>query len=138
MINLTLADIRDWLKTLNNRCNNYYIGRLDDKKEKSIGVYQLDDDSPNRICIGGLDNTKTAGKSISILIYYNKNASETEQFASSFFNELNELSAQSQIKIGNTTVSYIKLLQNEPIDVTGDSEIYKRVIEVTFFYNLER
>ena len=35
---LTKAQIRDYLKTIFT-ADNYYIGRLDNKKDKSIGVY---------------------------------------------------------------------------------------------------
>ena len=35
MTNLTLADIRDWIKTL-KYSENCYIGKLDNKKDKSI------------------------------------------------------------------------------------------------------
>ena len=32
---LGLADIKDWLKTF-NAAKNYYVGKLDNKKESSI------------------------------------------------------------------------------------------------------
>ena len=35
---MTLSEIRDWLKTL-GIAENCYIGRLDNKKERSLGVY---------------------------------------------------------------------------------------------------
>jgi hypothetical protein len=38
---LELVEIKDWLKTLETGADNFYIGKLDNKKEKSIGVYQL-------------------------------------------------------------------------------------------------
>jgi hypothetical protein len=134
---LTLAEIRDWLKTLDNKAENYYIGKIDNKKEKSIGVYQLNLKRPNRVCIGGLDNTKTASKSVSILFHYNKNAAETEQFALSFFNELNELSRVREIQIGSKIASFVELLNSEPVDVgTDDNGVYERVIEATIYYDL--
>ena len=57
---LGLADIRDWIKSLNYTASeNCYIGKLDNKKDKSIGVYQLKTSNEANIAIGGIDNTKT-------------------------------------------------------------------------------
>lgn len=37
---MTLANVRDFLKTIIN-AERFYIGRLDNKQDKSIGVYTL-------------------------------------------------------------------------------------------------
>ena len=86
---LGLADIRDWLKTLKYTASeNCYIGKLDNKKDKSIGVYQLKTSNESNVAIGGIDNTKTMEKSVSILIHWNTNAKETEQKAYEIYNSL--------------------------------------------------
>lgn len=36
---------------------NFYIGKLDNKKEKSLGVYQLKPEETPIINLGGLDHT---------------------------------------------------------------------------------
>ena len=41
--------------------DHFYIGKLDNKKQKSIGVYQLQTTNPN-IAVGGLKNTKCKRK----------------------------------------------------------------------------
>lgn len=130
---LGLADIRDWIKTLNYTASeNCYIGKLDNKKDKSIGVYQLKTSNESNIAVGGIDNTKTMEKSVSILIHWNTNAKETEQKAYEIYNDL--LNAKNFI-INNIKVNYIKLLVPEPIDVGTDSKnIYERVIQATFYY----
>ncbi len=67
---LGLADIRDWLKTLKITADdNYYIGKLNSKKDESIGVYQLKTSNEANVAIGGVDNTKILEKSVSILIH---------------------------------------------------------------------
>ena len=81
---LSLKNIKDWLEKLDNKsiaditkmsvkdinnlsikqlysngyivANHFYIGKLDNKKMKSIGVYQLPTSSRN-VAIGGLENT---------------------------------------------------------------------------------
>lgn len=52
---LGLADIKDWLKTF-NAAKNYYVGKLDNKKESSVGVYQRKDERTPNIAIGGREN----------------------------------------------------------------------------------
>ncbi len=130
---LGLADIRDWIKTLNYTASeNCYIGKLDNKKDKSIGVYQLKTSNESNIALGGIDNTKTMEKSVSILIHWNTNAKETEQKAYEIYNDL--LNAKNFI-INNIKVNYIKLLVPEPVDVGTDSKnIYERVIQAIFYY----
>lgn len=130
---LGLADIRDWIKTLNYTASeNCYIGKLDNKKDKSIGVYQLKTSNESNIAVGGIDNTKTMEKSVSILIHWNTNAKETEQKAYEIYNDL--LNVKNFI-INNIKVNYIKLLVPEPVDVGTDSKnIYERVIQAIFYY----
>ena len=130
---LGLADIRDWIKTLNYTASeNCYIGKLDNKKDKSIGIYQLKTSNESNVAIGGIDNTKTMEKSVSILIHWNTNAKETEQKSYEIYNEL--LNAKNFI-INEIKINYIKLLVPEPVDVGTDSKnIYERVIQATFYY----
>ena len=151
---LGLADIKDWLKKLDtisvsdiykmtvkevnevklkqlalDSCiiaDHFYIGKLDNKKDKSIGVYQLERSSPPGIAIGGISNTKTMEKSVSILIHWNKNAKETEYY---------KLLNLRNFEINEYKVNFIRLLVPEPIDVGTDSKnVYERVIQATFYY----
>ena len=157
---LGLADIKDWLKKLDaisvsdiqkmsvkelndltlkqlskDSCiiaDHFYIGKLDNKKEKSIGVYQLERSSAPGVAIGGLDTTKTMEKSVSILIHWNNNAKETELKAMELYSKFLCL---RNFTINNIKVNYIRLLVPEPIDVgTDSSNIYERVIQATFYY----
>ena len=36
---LSLKQIKDWIKTLDTGAEHFYIGKLDNKNDKSIGVY---------------------------------------------------------------------------------------------------
>lgn len=129
---LGLANIRDWFKTFENKADNYYIGKLDNKNDRSIGVYQRKTNIPPRIAIGGLENTSYEIKPVSILIHWNTNARETEECAYSLFQELLK---QNNAVINNHKIRYIKLLNSEPVDVgTDDKGIYERVIELDFYY----
>lgn len=131
---ITLAEVRDWIKTF-NAANNYYIGKIDNKQENSIGIYQRKTIDGPRVTIGGRSLASYEVKSISILIHWNKNANETEKRAQYLYNRLFE--AESVV-IGATPIKMIALLQNEPVDVgTDDNNVYERVIELDLYYERE-
>lgn len=124
-----LSDIRDWLKTLIS-ADYYYIGKLDGKKDRSIGVYQRKNPAPPIMAIGQMSSYEI--KPISILIHWNKNANETEQTAYELYRQLR---AVSSLTLNNTNVYFIALFQSEPVDVgTDDNGIYERVIELDVYY----
>nr|DAS32819.1 MAG TPA: hypothetical protein [Caudoviricetes sp.] len=132
---ITLAEVRDWIKTF-NAANNYYIGKIDNKQENSIGIYQRKTIDGPRVAIGGRLLASYDVKSISILIHWNKNANETEKRAQYLYNRLFE--AESVV-IGGTPIKMIALLHNEPVDVgTDDNNVYERVIELDLYYERER
>jgi hypothetical protein len=129
---LGLADIRDWLKTLNNKADNYYIGKLDNKNDKSIGVYQGKNTISPRITLGGRENSSYEVKAITILIHWNLNARETEEFSYKLYQELLK---QNSVVINNHRIKMIKLITNESIDIgTDEKNVYERVIDLEFYY----
>lgn len=112
--------------------DHFYIGKLDNKKQKSIGVYQLQTTNSN-IAVGGLDNTKIKEKTVSILIHWNNNADETELKALELYYKF--MNARNFNITDNILVNYIELLVPEPVDVgTDSSNIYERVIQARFYY----
>lgn len=127
---LLLSDVRDFLKTL-GIADYYYIGKLDNKKEKSVGVYQREKQGYS-IALGGSKNKKYDVKSVSILIHWNKNARETEERALLIFEKLENL---RQITMGNTLVYYVVPSINEPVDVgSDDAGVYERVIWIDIYF----
>lgn len=130
---LGLADVRDYIKTF-KVAENYYIGKMDNKKDKSIGVYQRQSNYPPRICIG--TESSYERKPISVLLHWNKNAKETEEQAFLLYQKLTE--AIVPLEIGGTTVFFIDMLNTEPVDVsTDDNGVYERVIEFDLYYRKE-
>ncbi len=128
---ITLANVRDWLKTF-NIAENYYIGKLDNKQDKSIGVYSLKQSTSPVIAIGGVENSTYNIKSVSVLIHWNKNADETEKAAYQIFDKLLNI---KNLQINNTQIYYLKLNVSEPIDVgTDDKGVYERVIEFDLYF----
>ena len=134
---LGLADIRNYLKTLDTKVdlNNYYIGKLDNKKDKSIGVYQRKINNNPLIALGGnLMSYKILP--VSILVHYNKNARETEEFSNKLYLELlNKSINLDDLRINNRKIKLIKLYNSSSVDVgADDNNVYERVIELDFYY----
>ena len=102
--------------------DHFYIGKLDNKKQKSIGVYQLQ-----------TTNSKCKEKTVSFLIHWNNNADDTEVKALELYYKF--MNARNFYITNNILVNYIDLLVPEPIDVgTDSSNIYERVIQARFYY----
>lgn len=124
-----LSDVREWLKTL-IAADHYYIGKLDRKPQKAIGVYQRKAPSPPIIAVGQESSYEI--KPISLLIHWTKNADETEKAAYELYKKLR---AVSSLSLGETRVIFILLRQSEPVDVgTDDNGIFERVIEFDMYY----
>lgn len=128
---ILLSDVRNWIKTFGIG-TYFYAGKLDNKKEKSIGVYSRKESGMPRMAIGGLQNTSYDVKRISVLVHWNRNAVETEEAALSLFEKLR---AQTDFEIGQTHVKYLQLTLPEPQDVgTDDGGVYERVIWFDLYY----
>lgn len=120
-----LSDVRDWLKTFGVG-QSFSIGKIDNKKEKSIGVYQRKGGSTPRMALGGLAQTGYDIKSVSVLIHWNKNAKETEEAAGELFEKLRNA---RDIAIGGVSIFMLSLEVAEPQDVgTDDGGVYEQVI----------
>lgn len=125
---ITLSNVRDWLKTLID-AEHFYIGRLDDKQEKSVGVYTLKTSGEPLRGIGS--DLSFDVIAVSVLVHWNNNANETEVNARNLFEKLRTI---KNVTINDSKVYMIQLLVPEPIDVGTDGIIYERVIEFKLFY----
>lgn len=125
---ITLSNVRDWLKTLID-AEHFYIGRLDDKQEKSVGVYTLKTSGEPLRGIGS--DLSFDVIAVSVLVHWNDNANETEVNARNLFEKLRTI---KNVTINDSKVYMIQLLVPEPIDVGTDGTIYERVIEFKLFY----
>lgn len=127
---MTLAEVRDWLKT-QITCSNWYVGKIDGAKEQCIGIYNTTGPTPT-IAIGGLENTSTAIKPISLLVHWGRNANLAEQKAQEVYQTL--LGKTGAI-IGGRRIVMFQMPQPGPINVgTDDRGIYEYVIETNILY----
>lgn len=130
---LGIGDVRDYIAGLGIADNtNVYCGKLDDKKNKSIGVYNNNKQRPVRMAVGGLNNSSYRIKSVSILVHWNTSVRDTEKTAEQLYNMLKDM---NHITINDTKVFFTKMLVDEPVDVgTDDKGIFEMVIELDIYY----
>ena len=130
---LGIGDVRDYIAGLGIADNtNVYCGKLDDKKNKSIGVYNNNKQRPVQMAVGGLNNSSYRVKSVSILVHWNTNVRDTERTAEQLYNMLRDM---NHITINDTKVFFTKMLVDEPVDVgTDDNGIFESVIELDIYY----
>lgn len=126
---MTLKDVKDWLKPQVS-ADVWKMGTYDASKDKTVCVRNL---TSNRsvLAVGGLQNTTTAVKGISIVVHWNKNPDETECVAQS----IHALFYGQHPKIGDYRVIKCDMRSDEPISVGTDTNgIYEYVIETWLTY----
>ena len=129
---LTLADVRDYLKSF-NLFSGYYVGRIDGNKKNILGVYDLRNRARHKT-IG--ENTQRYDiKGVSLLIHGDTNKTNTEQLAIKLYEALEN---DNNAVIAGRKVNIIALQQDAPIDVDADTnKVYEYVIEVLFYVERE-
>lgn len=129
---IKLNELLNYFKVKATSFSHYYIGKLNNKNDNSLGIYNLNRSTGEYMAIGGEDTTKVKSKYISLLIHGNKNKTQTETSAFTLYEILKNIRND---KVGEHEINYIKLLCDEPIDVDMDSNgVYEYVIELQIFY----
>lgn len=130
---MTLKEVKDWMKQ-QIKANHWVIGSYDTSKDKTICVRNLTSNR-SKIAIGGLSNTTTAVKGISIVVHWNKNPDETERVAQS----IHALFYGQNPVIGEWITTKCDMRSDEPISVGTDGQgIYEYVIEIWITYQRDR
>ena len=129
---MTLGEIRDWLKTL-GVAENYYIGRMENKKERSLGVYGRSRKGEPAVALGGMGLTSYGVRSVSLLLHWNENARETEAAALALWDELMCV-AHADLP-GGGHIQCVRMTVPEPVAVGTDrGGVYEYVIETDIYY----
>lgn len=123
-----LAEFRDYLKTL-DVADNYYIGKIDNSKLKTVGIYGQ----------GGLARVEAVGgessynvSRVRILIHWNKNANETEMASWNLYCNLRFI---TDVDMGDIHVQYLSLDESEPTFLgTDDNGVYEYHISARIYY----
>lgn len=129
---VTLADVRDYIKSF-NLFTNYYVGRIDADKKNVLGVYDLKNRERHKTI--GTGTQKYDVKAVSLLIHGDTNKTNTEQIAIELYKALE---GAENATIAGRKVNIIDLLWDAPIDVDADdNKVYEYVIEVIFYIERE-
>ncbi len=130
---LRLTDIQDWIISLGIAQEDHvYIGKLDNKQQKSIGIYGRSSSGSPDIALGGLACTSYDTRAVSLLIHWNRDKIESEETAYELFEKLRNISS---LDIGDTHIRYLRLMVPEPQDVgTDDNGVYEYVIWLDLIY----
>ena len=129
---LTLADVRDYLKSF-NLFKGYYVGRIDANKKDILGVYDLRNRARHKRI--GEKKKKYEVKGVSLLIHGGTNKTDTEKLAIKLYEALENA---NNAVIAGRKVNIIDLQQDAPIDVDADTNnVYEYVIEVLFYVERE-
>lgn len=127
---MMLADVRDYVASL-GLADHVYMGKLPDKQNKSIGVYNSKHEQAYRIAIGGMALGSYGIKNVTLLVHWNKSLRETEAAAARLFEAV---SKTREAKINEATIKFIQPLY-EPQDIgTDDAGICEMVIEIAVIF----
>lgn len=129
---LPLADVRDLAGKFGISADDHtYMGRLDNKKECSIGVYDSKRNSSLfKMALGGSKNKSFDVKMVTFLVHWNKSFRETEKKAYDLVHALNSVRDKD---INQSTICFI--FPTEPIPVDSDQDgIYEMVVDADIYY----
>ena len=130
---LKSTEIRQWIASLGIAEDQHvYMGKLDNKQQKSIGVYGRNGSGSPVIALGGLECTTYDTKRLSLLVHWTTRKAESEVAAYELFEKLRNVSS---LDIGDTHINYLRLMVPEPQDVgTDDGGVYEYVIWLDLIY----
>jgi len=130
---MTLADVRDYIASL-DLTKEVYMGKLPDKPERSIGVYNSKHQYPYHGTLGGPNQQGYGIKHITLLVHWNKSPRDTEKVATALFDAINIV---RDAKINKTTIKFIQLLYDLQDIGTDETGVYEYVIEAAVIYEKE-
>lgn len=129
---MTLADVRDYIASLNiTEPQKVYMGKLDAKPDKTIGVYHSKHQHTYKTAMGGAFLESYGTKYVTLLVHWNKSPRDTEKAATALFEAL---TITREAQINNETIKFIQPLYEIQDVGTDDSGIYEMVIETAFIY----
>ena len=134
---LALKDVQNYIVGLGVASEDHvYIGKLDSKQQKSIGVYSRPTNGMPNMALGGLECTTYDTKPISLLVHWTSSKDESERAAYELFEKLRNVTS---LMIGDIHINYLRLMVPEPQDVgTDDNGVYEYVIWLDFLYERKR
>lgn len=128
---MTLSDIRDWLKTL-ELAEHYSIGRLDNRQERSLGVYDRAGGGMPVTALGGAGLSSYDLRRVTLLLHWNRNARETEAAARRLWEAV---AFASGIDLPGGHIQFIRPAVPAPVPVgTDKGGVYEYRLELDICY----
>lgn len=130
---MTMDNILDWLETL-DVAEHYYAGRLVNKKEKSLGVYDKTTSGSRPVmAIGGQECSSYDIMPLSLLLHWTRSYPETEAAAMALWDALIDV---KHVDIpGDQHIQFLQMTVPKPIYVATDANgIHEFVINFNLFY----
>ena len=127
---MMLSDIRDYIASL-GLAEHVYMGKLDTKQEKSIGVYNSRHEHAYKTAIGGPALESYGTKYVTLLVHWNKSPRETETAAVALFEVVRDTEEST---VNNETIKFIQPLYELQDVGTDDDGICEMVIEAAVIY----
>ena len=130
---MTLQTVREYIASLKIAADDHcYMGKLDSKKERSIGVYKLKRSGAPKIPIGGMKNATYEVYPVSLLVHWERSPRNTETAAVKLFHALRDT---WNVTVEDALIKFCQLLVPEPVDIgTDDMGVYEMVIEALIYY----
>lgn len=127
---MMLSDVRDYIASL-GLAERVYMGKMPDKQDKSIGVYNSKHSHAYKTAIGGPALESYGTKYVTLLVHWNKSPRDTEKTAMALFEAVR---SAREVTVNTETIKFIQPLY-EPQDVgTDDAGVYEMVIEAAVIY----
>lgn len=127
---MTLEDVRDYIDSL-GLAEHVYMGKMPDKKDKSIGVYNSKHQHAYKTAIGGPALESYGMKYVTLLVHWNKSPGETEKAATALFGAVTKA---REITVNNSKIKFIQPLYDLQDVGTDDAGIFEMVIEAAVIY----
>lgn len=127
---MMLSDVRDYIASL-NLADHVYMGKMPDKQEKSIGVYNSKHQHAYHTAIGGPALESYGTKYVTLLVHWNKSPRETEAAAVALFEAVR---TAREATINKETIKFIQPLYELQDVGTDDAGVHEMVIEAAVIY----
>lgn len=125
---ILLKDVADVIRTF-GLTENVYSGKMPDKKERSIGVYNM---RPERTRKSVKNPASYEVKAVSILVHWSKSQVETETVAIRLQGMLKKA---RNITVNEHFFIFADIYYDEPVPVdTDENGIYEYVIEGMYYF----
>ena len=127
---MMLSDVRDYVDSL-GIAEHVYMGKLPDKQNKSIGVYNSKHQHTYKTAIGGPVMESYGTKYVTFLVHWNKSPTETEKAATALFDAVRKT---REATVNNVKIKFIQPLYEIQDVGTDDAGIFEMVIEAAIIY----